>query len=74
MSDNVDDLKNTILRLQLMLDDYERKRTKTLRGMISALELLRYSMFAMRENPPKTHVVVDHVERAIAYLKGAQEV
>jgi hypothetical protein len=50
-------------------DDYERLRSKILRRLTRELELLDEGMLAIKREPPKVHVMVDHGERAMGGLR-----
>ena len=51
-------------------DDLERMRSRILRRIEDELELLDDGLAALRRNPPKTHVMEDHAERAISGLRN----
>ena len=46
-------------------DDYEKLRGRILRRLKDELSLLDDGLHALRREPPKVHVMVDHAERAI---------
>lgn len=50
-------------------DDYERLRSKVLRRLTREVELLDEGMLALKREPPKVHVMVDHGERAMGGLR-----
>lgn len=50
-------------------DDYERLRGQVLRRLNDELSLLDEGLHALRCDPPKVHVMVDHAERAIDGFK-----
>lgn len=52
------------------LDDRERIRAGALRAIRSEVTLLEDALGAARLSPPRTEVVVDHIERAIAGLRA----
>ena len=52
-----------------MQDDYEGLRGQVLRRLREELSLLDEGLHALRRDPPKVHVMVDHAERAINGLK-----
>ena len=54
-------------------DDYERLRGQVLRRLKDELSLLDEGLHALRRDPPKIHVMVDHAERAIDGLKREME-
>lgn len=54
-------------------DDYERLRGQVLRRLNDELSLLDEGLRALRRDPPKVHVMVDHAERAIDGLKRDME-
>ena len=54
-------------------DDYERLRGQMLRRLKEELSLLDEGLHALRRDPPKVHVMIDHAERAIDGLKREME-
>lgn len=54
-------------------DDYEKLRGQVLRRLKDELSLLDEGLQALRRDPPKVHVMVDHAERAIDGLKMEME-
>lgn len=54
-------------------DDYEQLRGQVLRRLKDELSLLDEGLHALRRDPPKVHVMVDHAERAIDGLKREME-
>ena len=50
-------------------DDYEKLRGQVLHRLKAELSLLDDGLHALRREPPKVHVMVDHAERAIDGLK-----
>lgn len=50
-------------------DDYEQLRGQILRRIKEELSLLDEGLHALRREPPKVHVMIDHAERAIDGLK-----
>lgn len=50
-------------------DDYEQLRGNVLRRMKQEVALLDEGLHALRKDPPKIHVMIDHAERAIDGLK-----
>lgn len=54
-------------------DDYEKLRGQVLRRLKDELSLLDEGLQALRRDPPKVHVMVDHAERAIDGLKSEME-
>jgi hypothetical protein len=50
-------------------DDYERLRGNVLRRLKEEIALLDEGLHALRRDPPKIHVMLDHAERAIDGLK-----
>ncbi len=50
-------------------DDFERLRTRVLRRLSRELDLLDEGMGALRREPPKLHVMLDHGERATSGLR-----
>lgn len=50
-------------------DNYEQLRGQVLRRLKNELSLLDEGLQALRRNPPKVHVMIDHAERAIDGLK-----
>jgi hypothetical protein len=50
-------------------DDYEQLRTRMLRRLKAEASLLTDGLQALRRDPPKTHVMDDHAERALEGLK-----
>ena len=54
-------------------DGYERLRGQVLRRLRDELLLLDEGLHALRREPPKVHVMVDHAERAIDGLKREME-
>ena len=51
-------------------DDYETLRGQVLRRLKDELILLEEGLYALRRNPPKVDVMIDHAERAIDGLKN----
>ena len=49
-------------------DDYQRLRGSVLRRLRSDVSLLGDGLHALRRNPPKTQVMVDHAERVVGSL------
>ncbi len=60
-------------RMAHQADDYETLRGDLLRTIRSAVELLGEGLKALKRDPPKTHVMVDHAERVVDRLKGKME-
>ena len=54
-------------------DDYEQLRGQMRRRLKEELSLLDEGLHALRREPPKIHVMVDHAERAIDGLKREME-
>ena len=54
-------------------DNYEKLRGQVLRRLKDELSLLDDGLHALRREPPKVHVMVDHAERAIDGLKREME-
>ena len=54
-------------------DDYEKLRARMQRRLKAELELLDVGLGALRRDPPKVHVMIDHAERAIDGLKQEME-
>jgi len=54
-------------------DDYEQLRGQMLRRLKEELSLLDEGLHALRREPPKVHVMIDHAERAIDGLKREME-
>jgi len=54
-------------------DDYEKLRARMYRRLKAELELLDVGLGALRRDPPKVHVMIDHAERAIDGLKQELE-
>ena len=54
-------------------DDYERLRSRIIRRLKDELALLDEGLHALRREPPRVHVMVDHAERAIGGLKSEME-
>ena len=50
-------------------DDFEQLRTRLLRRLKSEVNLLDEGLHALRRDPPKIRVMVDHAERALDGLK-----
>lgn len=50
-------------------DDFERLRTRVLRRLSRELDLLDEGMGAIRREPPRLHVMLDHGERATSGLR-----
>lgn len=51
------------------IDDYEKLRGRVLHRLVEELRLLDEGLHAIKRDPPKVHVMVDHAERAIDNLK-----
>jgi hypothetical protein len=54
-------------------DDYEQLRGLVMRRMKEEVVLLGEGLHALRRDPPKVHVMIDHAERAIDGLKREME-
>lgn len=54
-------------------NDYEELRGRMLRRLRQEVTLLDEGLHALKKQPPKTHVMEDHAERAIHGLKGEIE-
>ena len=54
-------------------DDYEKIRGQVLRRLKDELSLLDDGLHALRRDPPKVHVMIDHAERAMDGLKREME-
>lgn len=54
-------------------NDYEELRGRMLRRLRQEVTLLDEGLHALKKQPPKTHVMEDHAERAIHALKGEIE-
>ena len=54
-------------------NDYKQLRGQVLRRLKDELSLLDEGLHALRREPPKVHVMVDHAERAIDGLKREME-
>ncbi len=54
----------------LATDQYETIRGRVLGRLRSELSLLDTGLQALRRDPPKVHVMIDHADRAIEGLKG----
>ncbi len=54
-------------------NDYEQLRGRVLRRLKDELSLLDEGLHALRREPPKVHVMVDHAERAVDGLKREME-
>ena len=54
-------------------DDYEQLRGQVLRRLTEELSLLDDGLHALRREPPKVHIMIDHAERAIDGLKREME-
>lgn len=50
-------------------DVYERLRTRVLRRLTREAELLDEGMLAVKREPPKLHVLIDHGDRALSGLR-----
>jgi len=50
-------------------DDYEKLRGRVLQRIKEEVSLLEEGLQALRREPPKVHVMIDHAERAIEALK-----
>lgn len=50
-------------------DELERVRSRIVRRIEDELDLLEEGLSALRRDPPKTHVMADHAERAISGLR-----
>lgn len=51
-------------------DDHERMRSRLVRRIEDEVDLLQEGLSALRRDPPKTHVMEDHAERAISGLRS----
>ena len=51
------------------IDDYEKLRGRVLHRLREELRLLDDGLHALKRDPPKVHVMIDHAERAIDGLK-----
>ena len=51
-------------------DDYEQLRGQVLRRLNDELPLLVDGLHALRRDPPKVHIMIDHAERAIEGLES----
>lgn len=51
------------------IDDYEKLRGRVLHRLVEELRLLDEGLHAIKRDPPKVHVMVDHAERVIDSLK-----
>lgn len=51
-------------------DDYETLRGQVIRRLNDELTLLEEGLHALRRNPPKVDIMIDHAERAIEGLKN----
>lgn len=60
------DLATELIHLR---DDKEKMRTRILRKLLSDITLLEDAAAANSRNPPKTHVVADHLDRVIHSMK-----
>ncbi len=49
--------------------DYAKLQARTLRAQQEYLTLLSEGLSALRRDPPKVHVMIDHAERVIDGLK-----
>lgn len=54
-------------------DDYEQLRGQVLRRLRGEVDLLDEGLHALRREPPKIRVMIDHAERAIDGLKHEME-
>ena len=54
-------------------DDYETLKGRTLDRLIEESSLLEEGLHALKREPPKVRVMVDHAERAIESLKREAE-
>jgi len=54
-------------------DDFEQLRGRMMRRLREELSLLDEGLHALRREPPKVHVMIDHAERAIDGLKREME-
>ncbi len=52
-----------------MRDDYEELRGRVMRRLREEISLLDEGLHALRRDPPKIHVMLDHADRAIDGLK-----
>ncbi len=52
-------------------NDLEQLRSRVVRAIESEVDLLQEGLAALRRDPPKTHVMDDHAERAINGLRAA---
>jgi hypothetical protein len=52
------------------LDNFEKLRGRLLRCLKSETTLLDDGLQALRRDPPKVHVMLDHADRAISNLKS----
>ena len=50
-------------------DDYEKLRGQVLHRLRQEVTLLEEGLYALKKEPPKIHVMVDHAERAIQGLR-----
>jgi hypothetical protein len=51
-------------------NDMDQLRSRVTRRMEAEVDLLQEGLLALRRDPPKTHVMDDHAERAISGLKA----
>lgn len=51
-------------------DDYEKMRTRILRRLLADVELLNDALSAAGKTPPRTVVVIDHLERVIEGIQN----
>ena len=54
-------------------DDFERLKGRALNRLIEESALLEEGLHALKREPPKIRVMIDHAERAIEGLKGEAE-
>lgn len=61
------------MEMSHMRDAIERRRTRTLRVLLAQVDLLSEGLLAIKRNPPKVHVMIDHAERALDALRAEIE-
>ena len=54
-------------------DDFERLKGRALNRLVEESALLEEGLHALKREPPKVRVMIDHAERAIEGLKGEAE-